>query len=116
MALKDLMTRLQHLATDTPVKNTGYQEKANIFKGCPLDTPDTPRYADTPTTVRIEPAGEVTNDRVPEMPTHTRYWHELAAAYNRHHFKCSACVAAGKGYGVRCGAGEVLWSTLKSLG
>lgn len=39
-------------------------------------------------------------------------WHELDAAYQRHHFTCPTCIAAGRGsrYGQRCGAGTALWS------
>jgi len=36
-------------------------------------------------------------------------WRPLAAAYHAHHFKCPICIAAGKGYGLRCGAGSVLY-------
>ena len=39
-------------------------------------------------------------------------WHELDAAYQRHHFNCKTCIAAGRGsrYGQRCGAGTALWA------
>jgi len=36
-------------------------------------------------------------------------WRELDRAYQRHHFTCPACIAAGKGYGLRCGAGAALY-------
>jgi hypothetical protein len=35
-------------------------------------------------------------------------WRPLARAYHLHHFKCPSCIAAGKGYGLRCGAGAAL--------
>lgn len=37
--------------------------------------------------------------------------HKLDAAYLTHHFNCKTCIAAGRGdrYGLRCGAGAVLW-------
>lgn len=35
---------------------------------------------------------------------------ELDRAYQRHHWKCPTCIAAGKGYGLRCGAGTALWA------
>jgi len=37
-------------------------------------------------------------------------WRELNQAYQRHHFNCPICIAAGKGYGLRCGAGTALWT------
>ena len=44
----------------------------------------------------------------PENPVD---WHELAAAYQVHHFHCPICIAAGRGsrYGPRCGTGAALW-------
>jgi hypothetical protein len=38
-------------------------------------------------------------------------WQPLADAYHAHHFACAVCVAAGKGFGLRCGAGAALWLT-----
>lgn len=35
-------------------------------------------------------------------------WRELDQAYQRHHFNCPFCIAAGKGYGLRCGTGVAL--------
>jgi len=48
----------------------------------------------------------------PEPPSDPGAWHELAAAYYAHHFKCPTCQAAGRGarYGLRCGTGAALWS------
>ena len=36
-------------------------------------------------------------------------WLHLDRAYQAHHFKCPTCKAAGKGYGLRCGAGAALY-------
>ena len=36
-------------------------------------------------------------------------WRPLAQAYLAHHFGCPVCVAAGLGYGLRCGADAALW-------
>ena len=51
------------------------------------------------------------NDPEPESPADPNAWKELAAAYHAHHFKCSTCIAAGRGavYGLRCGVGAALW-------
>jgi hypothetical protein len=38
-------------------------------------------------------------------------WRPLAAAYHRHHFTCPTCIASGKGAGLRCGLGSVLWAS-----
>ncbi len=37
-------------------------------------------------------------------------WRELDKAYQAHHFKCPTCIAAGLGYGLRCGVGAALWT------
>ena len=46
---------------------------------------------------------------LPEPPPEPATWHELSAAYHGHHFTCPTCIAAGQGYGLRCGAGASLW-------
>ena len=53
------------------------------------------------------------NDPLPEPPTDPNAWRELATAYHLHHFKCSTCIAAGRGaqYGLRCGVGTALWGS-----
>ena len=122
MALKNLMAWLQSRAADTPdtpEKNMGYQCKANAHAGCTPDTPDTPCFVDTRATTQIEPFGEAVNDPAlaalpaPEPPPDPNAWRELAAAYSDHHFKCSACIAAGRGaqFGLRCGTGTALWTS-----
>ena len=133
MALKNLMARLQSRATDTPdtpEKIMGYERKAPIHAGCTSDTSDTPRFIETPVIVQIVQLNEAVNDPAqavglvtnlpvttlvtsepPEPPTDPNAWRELAAAYHAHHFKCSTCIAAGRGvvYGLRCGTGMALW-------
>jgi hypothetical protein len=37
-------------------------------------------------------------------------WRPLAGAYHVHHVICGTCIAAGKGYGLRCGVGSSLWT------
>lgn len=41
-------------------------------------------------------------------------WRALDVAYQAHHFHCTVCVAAGKGYGLRCGVGAQLWSAYEA--
>ncbi len=45
-----------------------------------------------------------------EPPADPSTWRELDKAYQLHHFKCQTCIAAGLGYGLRCGAGSALWT------
>jgi hypothetical protein len=49
------------------------------------------------------------NDGNAEPPADPAEWHELAVAYNAHHFACKTCCAAGQGRGLRCGTGSALW-------
>ncbi len=37
-------------------------------------------------------------------------WKGLHATYMQHVSTCATCIAAGKGYGLRCGAGTALWT------
>lgn len=37
-------------------------------------------------------------------------WRELDRVYLAHHCGCPPCIAAGRGYGLRCGTGSVLWA------
>jgi hypothetical protein len=46
----------------------------------------------------------------PEPALTHEQWVTLAKAYQAHHVTCNVCIAAGKGYGLRCGAGAALWS------
>jgi len=45
-----------------------------------------------------------------ENPNHATDWQALRNAYYSHHQQCHACICAGKGYGLRCGAGSSLWA------
>ena len=102
MALKNLMARLQRRAACTP------------------DTADTPHcFADTPEILQIgliEALAANDPNPDPEPPPDPNAWRELAAAYHAHHFKCIACIAAGRGavYGLRCGAGAALWNAYQN--
>lgn len=37
-------------------------------------------------------------------------WREADRVYQLHHVACPPCIAAGRGYGLRCGTGSVLWA------
>jgi hypothetical protein len=43
-------------------------------------------------------------------PADPSQWRELDRAYFEHHFTCETCIAAGQGYGWRCGVGASLWN------
>ena len=49
----------------------------------------------------------------PEPSLDRAQWLEIDREYQRHHWKCPTCQAAGRGarYGLRCGAGAALWRT-----
>jgi len=50
----------------------------------------------------------------PEPPPDPTAWRELAQEYDRHHFSCPACIAAGQGRGLRCGVGASLWTAYQT--
>lgn len=55
-------------------------------------------------------AGRVAaNDSQASVPE-VKDWHALDKAYQLHHTVCPVCIAAGKGYGHRCGTGAALWA------
>jgi len=37
-------------------------------------------------------------------------WRAVRDAYYDHHRRCPGCISAGKGAGLRCGAGSALWA------
>jgi hypothetical protein len=124
MGLKDVMRYLQQPGSVTPVtpeKITGLQREASVYAGCTRVTPVTPHLGNTQESAQLGPVDEASND--PEPPTDksatttrqsyqewAQAWQPMADAYHRHHFGCPACIASGKGYGLRCGAGAALWT------
>jgi hypothetical protein len=124
MGLKDVMRYLQQRDAVTPVtpeKITRLQREASVYAGCTPVTPVTPRSGDTQENAQLGTFGEAVNDPptakppTPASPAKQMFgqwgeaWRPLAHAYHMHHFKCPICIAAGKGYGLRCGAGSVLY-------
>lgn len=65
---------------------------------------------------KIEALSAAANDPAPEPPQDPNAWRELATAYHLHHFKCTTCIAAGRGavYGLRCGTGTALWNAYQN--
>jgi hypothetical protein len=126
MGLKDVMRYLQQpgsVIPVTPEKITGLQREASFYAGCTCVTPVTPHLGNTQESAQFRPVDEASND--PNLPTDqpakpaptprqsyqewVQTWQPLAEAYHVHHFGCPVCVAAGKGYGLRCGSGASLW-------
>lgn len=121
MSLKLLMENLKKQATytpDTPEKNTGYRRKAPIHAGCTPDTFDTPHLGDTCVNAQYGQFCEAVTDPVAPvkqtLQQHAGAWRELGQAYQLHHFKCQICVAAGLGYGLRCGVGALMWTAYQT--
>jgi hypothetical protein len=50
----------------------------------------------------------------PPAPASTD-WQALDKAYQAHHVNCPTCIAAGKGYGLRCGTGAALWAAYDAV-
>lgn len=52
-------------------------------------------------------------DTLIEPPLDRAQWLEIDREYQRHHWSCPTCQAAGRGsqYGLRCGVGAALWNT-----
>lgn len=46
-----------------------------------------------------------------EPPHDPEMWHLMDRVYQNHHVRCPTCIAAGKGYGLRCGVGAIFWAT-----
>ena len=93
----------------------GTREPAWI-KAVPLVPSVPPHLNDTGKNMQIGQFGEAVHNPDPEPPPDPNAWRELAAAYHAHHFKCSTCIAAGRGavYGLRCGAGMALWNAYQN--
>lgn len=65
---------------------------------CASNDPADPKVPESQPTAAQEPAD----------------WKDLDRAYQAHHITCPTCIAAGKGYGLRCGTGTALWAAYDS--
>lgn len=100
---------------DTAEQNQTYQAKPAYSLGCTGDTGDTCKFTDTEANTANELlSGELlTRELEPKRifrrrgPWLTEREQLSAAAYNRHHFNCHHCIAAGRDerYGRRCNMG-----------
>lgn len=67
---------------------------------------------DPATPARHQPAPAPVNSLEGKEPAD---WKALDKAYMAHHLSCPACIAAGKGYGLRCGTGAALWGSYDAV-
>jgi hypothetical protein len=113
---------------DTSAKNVGYQEKPLQINGDTPDTSDTSKNINSREIFQTRPFSEAVNDSTstgrhglqkpaPGAPAkRLKYlewadgWIELDKAYQRHHWSCPQCQAAGRrANGLRCGVGVALY-------
>jgi len=116
MSLKSLMEKIKNRGFVTPVtpqKTAEVTAKPAWIVACTPVTPVTPHLSDACVNAQYGQFGEaVTDPAKPVKQTfleHAGAWLELDQAYQLHHFKCQTCIAAGLGYGLRCGVGSALW-------
>lgn len=70
----------------------------------------------TPATHQPAPAPAPVNNAVNSLEgNEPADWAALDKAYMAHHLSCPACIAAGKGYGLRCGVGAALWGSYDAV-
>lgn len=135
MGVKALMSYLSSRAAVTPVtpeKTMGLQENSLSIKAVTLVTPVTSKNTNSREFSQTGPLGEAVNDPAsaepnglvqppapaPDKPAKRLKfldwadgWIGLDRAYQRHHWSCPQCTAAGRGanYGLRCGVGAALY-------
>ena len=125
MSLKSLMKYLEKRSAATPVtsqKSMGLQPEPAWIGGVPSVTPVTLQLNKAHENVQPTQFGEAVNDpaspQPPAIPAKPRKltfiewqqgWIEFDQAYQRHHFNCPVCIAAGLNYGLRCGTGAALY-------
>ena len=103
--LKTIVEQLQSQSGVTPVtpqKTAGVTAKPSTGAGWTPVTPVTPQNRYTGKAI-VQPPIPAAND--PAMAD----WKTLDRAYLAHHVQCPQCMAAGRGYGQRCGTGATLW-------
>ena len=108
--LKSIVEQLQARGGVTPVtpeKNAGVTAKPNTGADWTPVTPVTPPNRYDGKAIR-QPPMTAAND-----PT-LADWKTLDRAYQAHHGQCPQCIAAGRGYGQRCGAGAALWCSYQA--
>lgn len=75
----------------------------------------TPANDDGPQLSQLsQPQTSASNDPAP-APVQPPDWAALDRAYQRHHWGCVVCIAAGRGSGLRCGTGAALWGSFDAV-
>lgn len=106
--LKSIVEQLQARSGVTPVTHDGVTAKPSTGAGCTPVTPVTPQNWYDGKAI-IETPMQAAND-----PT-LADWKTLDRAYLAHHVQCPQCIAAGRGYGQRCGTGATLWRSYEAV-
>ncbi len=119
MGLKSLMQYLEKRSSVTPEKSKGLQPEPAWIGRVPLVTSVTQHLNDTSVNALFGQFDEAVNGPGSSAPTMQNKsqvpdWRELDKAYQLHHFRCSTCIAAGLGYGLRCGTGSALWTAYQN--
>ena len=105
---------------ETPAKNTGFQEKMARALACTPETPETPKKSNIDAQAANDgqhlpqPAPPPPPPPPPAPALIRAEWAVLDKAYQAHHFGCPVCIAAGKGYGLRCEVGQGLWNAYET--
>ena len=106
--LKTIVEQLQARSGVTPVTHDGVTAKPSTGAGCTPVTPVTPQNRYDGKAI-IETSMQAAND--PRLAD----WKTLDRAYLAHHVQCPQCIAAGRGYGQRCGTGATLWRSYEAV-
>lgn len=108
--LKTIVEQLQARSGVTPVtpqKIAGVTEKPNTGAGWTPVTPVTPQNRYTGKAIMETPMPAANDGTMAD-------WKTLDRAYLTHHVQCPQCIAAGRGYGQRCGTGTALWRSYEA--
>ena len=109
--LKTIVQQLQArsgVTPVTPVTHDGVTAKPSTGAGCTPVTPVTPQNRYTGKAITQPPMPAANDPSIAD-------WKTLDQAYLAHHVQCPQCIAAGRGYGQRCGAGAALWRSYEAV-
>lgn len=108
--LKTIVQQLQArsgVTPVTPVTNDGVTAKPSTGAGCTPVTPVTPQNRYDGKAIMQPPMPAANEPSIAD-------WKTLDRAYLAHHVQCPQCIAAGRGYGQRCGTGATLWRSYQA--
>lgn len=93
--------------------------KAELIKRLAANDPAHPQTLEPQPSPAVDTSANTTsevNDQLVNSPVTNKIadWQALDRAYQAHHVGCPICIAAGKGFGLRCGTGTALWAAYES--